>query len=182
MHHDLKKIKTIRQQIGLTQSKLARMSKVSQSMITKIERGRIDPSYTIATKIFAVLDDQLKNKHKEIYAKNIMTKNIISVRPENTIEEVIKKMKKNAISQIPIIEKITQVGSVSEDTFIKNYEKIKNKKMKIQEIMDEPFPTLPENTNLDLIKELLKTYSAIITIKNGKYSGIITKADLLKKL
>lgn len=182
MHYELKKIKQLRQQTGLTQAQLAKLAQVSQSMITKIERGKIDPSYTIATKIFATLEEQLTNKHKKTYAKNVMTKNIISIQPENSIEDAIKKMKKNAISQIPVIKNNNLVGGISEDTFIKNFEKIKNKKMKIQEIMDEPFPTIPENTNIDLIKELLKTYSAIITIKNGKHSGIITKADLLKKL
>ena len=182
MNYGLKKIKQIRHQAGLTQKQLAKLSNVSQSMITKIERGKIEPSYTIATKIFNILEEQIDKKHKKTNAKNLITKSIISIQPENTIEEAIKKMKNNAISQIPIIKNNNIIGSISEDTFIKNYEKITDKKMKIKEIMDEPFPIIPEDTNIDLIKELLKNYSAVITVKNGKYSGIITKADLLKKL
>jgi len=182
MHQNLKKIKQIRQQTGLTQAQLAKLSNVSQSMITKIERGRIDPSYTIATKIFSTLEEQLNKSNKKIYAKNIMTKNIISVKPESTIDRAIKKMNKNAISQIPVIKENIVIGSISEDIFIKNYDKLKNKNILIKEIMEEPFPIIPENTKITLVKELLKSYSAIITVKNGKYSGIITKADLLKRL
>jgi predicted transcriptional regulator len=74
------------------------------------------------------------------------------------------------------------IGSISEETFIKKYEKIKKSDIKVEEIMDEPFPTLPENTNIPLTRDILKLYPAVILLKHGKPIGIITKADLLRRL
>ena len=91
-------------------------------------------------------------------------------------------MKTNAISQLPVFEETTIVGSISEDTFIKNYDKIHDKRIQVKKIMDEPFPTMSDNTSITLIKEILKTYSAVVITKNGTPIGIISKADLLKKL
>jgi len=182
MLYELKRIKQMRQKLGLTQSQLAKLANVSQSLITKVERGTIEPSYTIVRRIFLVLEEELGRKQKTIFAKDISVKNIISLKPEDTIENAIHLMKKHAISQIPIVKDQICIGSISEETFIKNYDKIENIKIKIQSIMDEPFPTIPENTPAGLIRELLKTYSAVITMKNGKTSGIVTKADLLKRI
>ena len=51
----------------------------------------------------------------------------------------------------------------------------------VEEIMDEAFPTIPEDASLSLINEMLKIYPAIIVIKNGKPLGIISKTDILQK-
>jgi len=91
-------------------------------------------------------------------------------------------MEKRAISQMPVVKDNVIVGSVSEETFIKNYEKIRNKYIKVKEIMDDPFPALPEETHISLIRDILKTYSAVVLTKKGRPAGIISKVDLLKKL
>jgi len=178
----LKRIKQMRQKLGLTQTQLAKLADVSQSLITKIERGAIEPSYSIARKIFTVLEEQLANAQKEIVAKNICSKDIVSIKSDDIIDKAIKLMKKHAISQLPIMKDNSIVGSISEETFIKNYDKIKSKKIKVEGIMNDPFPTIPENMHLSLIRDILKTYPAVIVTKQGKLTGIITKADLLKRL
>lgn len=182
MFYDLEKIKQMRQKLGLTQTQLAKLAGVSQSMITKIERGSIEPSYLIAKKIFTLLDERLAEKQKEIIARNICTKGIASIKNDDSIELAIKLMKKLAISQMPVMKDNIIVGSISEETFIKNYDKIRSKEMKVEDIMDEPFPAISEDTHISLIRDILKRYSAVILTKKGKPTGIISKADLLKKL
>ena len=182
MFYELERIKQMRHKLGLTQTQLARLAGVSQSLITKIERGKIEPSYSIAKKIFTLLEEELAKKQKEIIAKNICTKGIASIKPDGTIDQVIKLMKKLAISQIPVIKDNFIVGSISEETIINNYDKITNANIKVEQIMDEPFPTISENTHISLIRDILKTYHAVIVTKQGKPTGIISKADLLKKL
>ena len=182
MLEELDKIKQMRQKVGLTQTQLSKLAGVSQSLITKIERGSLEPSYSTVKKIFSVLEEKLADTQKEIIAKTICTKKIAFIKSDDSIDDAIKLMKKYAISQIPVIKENIIVGSISEETFIKKFGKIKNKEMKVEEIMDEPFPTISEDTHLTLIRNILKTYSAIILIKSGKPTGIITKADLLKKL
>ena len=46
MIHDLSEIKNLRKKAGITQLDLARKASVSQSLIAKIEAGKIDPTYT----------------------------------------------------------------------------------------------------------------------------------------
>ena len=182
MLYELNRIKQMRTELGLTQTELANLSKVSQSLIAKIERGNIEPSYSIARRIFIVLEEQITNKQKELVAKNICSKNLVTIASDDSIEKAIKLMKKHAISQIPVIKDNVLIGSISEETFINNYDKINNANMDIAQIMDDPFPTLPEDTPISLIKDILKTYTAAILLKNGKPFGIISKADLLKGL
>lgn len=182
MLYELKRIKQMRQKLGLTQIELAKLSGVSQSLITKIERGSTEPSYTIAKKIFTILDEKLTSSQKKLTAKNICTKNITFIESDDEVDKAINLMKKHAISQIPVTKKDAIVGGISEETFIKNYDQIKNKETKIEEIMDEPFPTVSEDANTTLIKDILKSYSAVILTKKGNPTGIITKADLLKRI
>jgi len=42
---DLEALVRLRKRLGLSQRELARISGVSQSLISKIERGKINPSY-----------------------------------------------------------------------------------------------------------------------------------------
>lgn len=182
MISDLSKIKQMRQRLGLTQAQLSHLTGISQSTITKIERGKLDPSYNIAKKIFQTLERQLQLKQKTTIARDMYSKKIITIQPDSTIIDTIKKMEKYAISQLPVTKNDIFVGSISEETIVRKFEKIKNKETKIENIMDEPFPTMPEITPINLIIDVLKTYNAVIITKNGKTSGIITKANLMKKI
>lgn len=182
MLYELERIKQMRQKLGLTQIQLANLAGVSQSLITKIERGNIEPSYSIAKRIFVLLEEKLAEKQKEIIAKNICTKGIVSIESRDTIEHAVKLMKKLAISQMPVIKDHNIVGSISEETFIRNYERLNSKNMRVEDIMDEPFPTISEDTHISLIRDILKIYAVVILTKQGKPTGIISKADLLKKL
>jgi predicted transcriptional regulator len=181
MAEELIKIKKMRQKLGMTQAELAKLANVSQSVITKIERGKIEPSYSIARKILLTLEQEMKGKHKQIQAKDVCSKKIISVQANQTISKTVDLMVKNAISQMPVFKENVLVGSIYEDLFIRKYDKIRNKEMKVEEIMDEAFPTIPEDASLYLINEMLKIYPAIIVIKNGKPLGIISKTDILQK-
>lgn len=182
MLYELEKIKQMRQKLGFTQAQLAKLANVSQSLITKIERGKIEPSFSIAKRIFTVLEEQLANTQKEILVNNICTKNIVVIKSNDTVDNAIKLMKKYGISQMPVTKEKIIVGSISEETFIKKFDRIKNRDVRIEEIMDEPFPTMSENMHVTLIIDILKLYPAIILTKQGKPTGILTKADLLRRL
>ena len=51
----IRKIKKFRERVGLSQNEVASIVGVSQSAITKYEKGLQIPSYTVGTKIFEVL-------------------------------------------------------------------------------------------------------------------------------
>jgi len=91
----------MRVKLGITQKQLANMIDVSTSMINQIESGRSQPSYKTAKKIFDNLAT-LEGKLSPNKAEDICYKNIIKLKPTNSLHEAIKQMRKHSISQIPI--------------------------------------------------------------------------------
>lgn len=179
---ELERIGKLRKQLGLTQKQLAGLAGVSQSLIAKIESGRIDPAYSKVTQILAALERE-QNKDKKT-ADQIMTPSIFSVRPGDTLEKAISLMRSNDISQLPVLENGQCVGSLS-DSMIVELVSHKGKDLKslnVSEVMHDSFPVIPANSLVDIVIDLLRHYRAVLVEKNGKIAGIITKADLLKAL
>ena len=178
MPYELNEIKNIRRKIGLTQNELAKRANVSQSLIAKIESGRLDPSYSNATKIMDALSSITKKQ--ELKAEQIMNKKIIFVSPNEAIKDVIQKLKKYEISQLPVVEDNKCVGLVSESILL---DSIINKKGKnVKDIMEEAPPIISKEASIDVISNLLRFYPIILVASGGRYEGIITKADMLLKI
>ncbi len=112
MEFELKDIKNLRKKFNLTQSQLAHKANVSQSLIAKVEAGRLYPTFTNAQKIFAAL--QLLSDKNDLKVSSVMTKKIVSVNPDNNLKEVINKMKKFEISQLPVVDNGKPIGLLSE--------------------------------------------------------------------
>src|SRR3989344_4527688 len=103
MVFDITQLKEIRKQLNLTQHQFAQKIGISQSMVAKIESGKLDPTYSYVIKIEQAIESLSKNE--ELKAKDIMTKKIISVKKETQVKEIINVLTKHGISQVPIIEK-----------------------------------------------------------------------------
>ena len=178
--NDLSEIKIIRKKLDLTQKDLAKVSGVSQSLIAKIESGKIDPSYTNAIKIFETL--RHIEKKNQIICREIMNRKIISVRPQDTVVEAIKKMRKFEISQMPVIIGNEVKGYVSDSILLEKILKEKSEKLLIEDVMEDTPPALPEDATKEVVISLLKFFPLVIIVKKGKPIGIITKADLLRTI
>jgi len=69
--------------------------------------------------------DLLKNFGKHKMVSQIMSKNIISIGPEDTIEEALKLMKENKIKRLPVVDSQKQlVGIISMTDIAANVEKL----------------------------------------------------------
>lgn len=178
MTYELEEVKKIRKKLGMTQTELANRAGVSQSLIAKIESGRIDPTYTKTKKIFAALSEL--EKKEEIKAEQIMAGRIISIDPNEYIKEAISKMKKFQISQLPVMEGSKLVGLVSESTILDAL--LNSKGTKVRDIMQESPPIVSKTTPIQVVSNLLKHYPMVLVSEEGKLIGLITKSDLLGKL
>ena len=178
MTYELEEVKKIRKKLGMTQSELASCAGVSQSLIAKIESGRIDPTYTKANKIFTALNEL--EKKEEIKAEQLMTNKIIDISPDDSIKDAIAMMKKSQISQLPVIDNHKLIGLVSESTILDAL--LKSKATKVKEIMQEAPPIVSKTTSIQVISNLLKYYPMVVVSEEGKLVGLITKSDLLSKL
>jgi predicted transcriptional regulator len=173
-----------RRQLGLKQAELAKLAGVSQSLVAKLEAGKIDSSYTKVKTIFDVLD-RLEAKTK-IQEEKVVPNEVISIQNDEPISKVVRLMKDHGYSQIPIFNGKQSVGSISEKTILRQILSGKDlaqiSKLPTEEIMEEAFPQVSEDAPLSLISSLLQTYPAVLVSKKGNVIGIITKADLLRML
>jgi predicted transcriptional regulator len=173
-----------RRLIGLTQQQLARLAGVSQSLIAKLESGKIDPSYT---KVKAILD-ALERLHteSEVLAEEVLHEGVIKVQKSELVSKAVQTMAEHGISQLPVFDGKHSVGSISEKTIVGKVSAGKDlsqiSKLPVSDIMEEAFPQVGEDAPLPLISSLLQVYPAVLISTKGKVIGIVTKADLLKKM
>lgn len=179
---DIENIKKMRKGLGMTQKELAVAINVSQSIIAKIESRKVNPSYDLIRKIFNFFENiERKNQTK---AADIMNKKIIHVYRNDKISRAIELMKRYGYSQLPVFSGDHSVGSISEETIVnmmstgESLKRIMEKK--VEDVMEESFPVVTEDTPVSSVSALLQHSSAVIVNKKGKISGIITKSDLLK--
>ncbi len=189
---DLHSILRNRRRLGLTQSELARLAGVSQSLVAKIEAGRLDPAYSKAKHLLDVLDQLSRREEKR--AKEVMHSPVSSVKTSELLFHAVSLMRRHGFSQLPVEDvQGKMVGSLSERSVIERLEQasvgrgrtagsLDSKHVLVSEIMDEPFPTVSELTPVSAIAHLLHDSPAVLVLRKGKPAGIVTKADLLKVL
>lgn len=183
MFPEISSIQKKRKKFNLTQKDLANGVGISQSMIAKLESNKLEPSYSIATKIFTYLDEFENTKTR--ICSEIMSKKICSVNSNDLIEKGIKFMKEKGISQIPVKEGDFFVGVLSEAILYSKLEEgMKREELfskKIKDIMGSALPIVGYDTPVYSIIPLLKFNNAILIRekKDKKIVGIITKSDLL---
>lgn len=175
-------IRDSRRKSGMTQHQLAVSAGVSQSLIAKIESGRIDAAYSKVRAILEALDRaQLK---AEKAAKEIMHTGVQAVQPAETLHAAAAAMRKHSISQMPVVEGKQLVGSITEQAILSHFssEPKKMATLRVSDAMEEAFPTALPSTPISAVASLLRHHSAVLVMDKGKIAGIITKADLLKTI
>ena len=178
----LEEIAHKRRLLGIKQAELAKLSGVSQSLIAKLESGKIDPSYTKVKNIFEALEKL--ELHTKIQAGKVLQTEIVGIQKNEPVSKVVELMKKHGYSQIPVFDGKHPVGSISEKTLLNQILAGKDlaqiAKLPIEAVMEEAFPQVDEDAPLSLISSLLQVYSAVLVSRKGVAVGIITKADLLR--
>ncbi len=180
---DLREIKARRISAGLTQSQLAQLSNVSQSLIAKIEAGNIEPSYAKAKRLFDYLTQLHAKQEKQ--ARDLMTKPVLFVKADESLKKAIRALERHGLSQLPVLSKGKQVGSISEKSILAKINSrpgIDVEKALAQEAMEEALPTIQPNTPESVVRQLLGFNPAVLVVKKGRIAGIITKSNLLEQM
>jgi len=175
-------IKQMRIKLGITQKKLAGMAGVSTSMINQIESGRSQPSYDTAKKIFDNLAT-LEGKSSSHKAGEFCSKDIVKLRPDDTLQDAIKKMRKHSISQIPVFDGKEPVGVISEESIVKHLVdagEAELKNFKLSDVMEPIPPIVDQDTPSNVLVPLIRYSKCILVSNKSKIIGIITAADTLK--
>lgn len=143
-----------------------------------------------------------------IRAKNIMTRDVITVNPSMTIEEFARVLMKNQISGAPVVdEKGSLIGIATENDLITQNKRLhiptilrlfdafiplgtsrlereikKITATTVEEICTKKVVTVDPETPLEEIATIMteKKIHLIPVIKEGKIVGIIGKRDIIK--
>lgn len=180
----IEEIKKMRKHLDVTQSELARMANVSQSTIAKLEKNSISASYEIVTRVFEAIENEGRLRKINRTARDVFHTPIISLPKEATLAEGSELMKRRGYSQLPVLNGDNVVGSISDETVLNQLRQGASvedfSRIKVESVMNEAYPVIPETTPVDMIATLLSGSPAVLVQRKGKISGIITKSDLLK--
>ena len=176
--NEIREIGIIRKKLGLTQTELAQKSGVSQSLIAKIESGKLDPTYSKTKKIFETLN--LLSQEKSLKARDIMNRKVVSVQPLKKLDSVIRVMRKYGISQLPVMEGNRVAGLVTESLLLKQIME-KGPSGTVGEVMETAPPIVSEKTDMGAVVGLLRHFPLVLVMEKGTLRGLITKSDILGK-
>jgi CBS domain-containing protein len=144
-------------------------------------------------------------------AKNIMTKDVITVRPEEKVEKVAQLLVENKISGIPVVDENNQVlGIVSEKDlmirasewkvpfyltlfdsiiFLENPIRFNNNLKKytalqVKDAMTTKVIVVEEDAPVSEVVEIMQKHkiNRVPVVKHGRLIGIVTRNDILKSL
>ncbi len=144
-------------------------------------------------------------------AKDIMTRDVITVRPEDEVEKVAQLLLENKISGIPVVDENHQViGMITEKDlmvkatelkvpfyltlfdsiiFLENPIRFKNDLKKytasqVKDAMTAKVHWVAEDTPVSEIVEIMQkeNINRVPVIRHGKIIGIVTRNDILKSL
>ena len=180
---ELGSLKDLRRQAGLTQKNLAKTAGVQQSIISRIEDGKIsDPSYSTVKRIFDALGAGKQREHPRLLcAKDVMNPKVVSIAPHKRVLEAWKIMKVRDFTQLPVIDESGRIhGSVSINSLPDAGDTVEQRGTeRVADILDDPFPIVRMDTPVSSISALLKAHPATLVMQKGRIVGIITKYDLV---
>ena len=118
-------------------------------------------------------------------AKNIMTKDVITVRTDTSIFDAIELLVKNKITGMPVVkEDMTLVGILTEKDALRLFYSLEDDKHKtVEDFMTRPAVHYNENESLQAICDfmMINYFRRVpVTSKKGKVVGIISRPDVIK--
>ena len=126
----------------------------------------------------------LKRENEMLKAKDIMTKDVVVVWPETSVEEALELMLAHMISGIPVVNKdMILIGIITEKDLLGLFygpQQVKGKT--VEEFMTQPAVHFDENEDFEGICKCLVdvTFRRVPVTKDEKVVGIVSRPDVLK--
>lgn len=119
-----------------------------------------------------------------ILVRDVMSKNVKTVRPNSTINEVVRKMNKFEIGSIIVTDGEKPVGIITERDILRRVLEVNmaSEAMKAKEIMSSPILTIESQATTEEAATLMnsKRIKKIPVIDDGKLVGIVTSTDIVR--
>ncbi len=107
---------------------------------------------------------------------------MVSTAPGATVRQALRLMTLHDVSQLPVMDGESCVGSVSDWSLTaRSLENTKLLDATVSDVMDAPFPIVESTQPLEVVVKLLsKSNPAVLVRTNGGVGGIVTRSDVLQ--
>jgi CBS domain-containing protein len=112
-------------------------------------------------------------------AKDIMTSNVCTIRPEANAQEAAQLLSQKRISGLPVVNRDGKIiGIVTEADIIS---KVNREGLLVADIMSHEVITVDEETSVSEIASLLtqRRIKRVPVVQKGKLVGIVSRADIV---
>ena len=134
------------------------------------ERGYVDAVVQITAA------EVVKAKHSAGKVREL-----VIARPYQTVFHALKSMQDQDISQIPVFEENTPIGTIYEDQILNLALQGKDlRKLVVREVMSNPLPQVPKTAPVERVTHILSHENPAVFVDMGNsHFEILTKYDLM---
>ncbi|MDA4127474.1 MAG: helix-turn-helix domain-containing protein [Thaumarchaeota archaeon] len=179
---EVKEIKERRLRLRISQRELAKNLGVSQSIVAKIERNKVSPSYLLVKKVFTYLESVHATEGGR--AAEIASRPVAYVQFDDAVQKGVHILQSTGYKQLPVRYEDVWAGCLYQRTISRHLLETGDPRSvlrrQVGQIMDEALPSVAEETPTTAIIPLLQQYQAVLVTRKGRVTGIITNTDLLK--
>lgn len=111
-------------------------------------------------------------------ARDIMTREVVTVTPDTPVEELAKVLTDRRISGVPVVDEAGNVVGIATEADIL----AKGRVGKVADIMTREVISVCEDTPIDEIARVLadKGIKRVPVLREGKLVGIVSRADIVR--
>ncbi|MBV6421576.1 MAG: putative cystathionine beta-synthase [Ignavibacteriaceae bacterium] len=132
-------------------------------------------------KLNRMLDTEIKTlRDISDRKKSFGIEEIISVKEDDKVKDVLELITKTGYSQIPVLKGKQSIGAIRESRLLSKL--VDNPQLYnnlIKDVMEESLPILDAITEIEEVKKCIKNNSAILVSDFGLITDIITRYDLI---
>ncbi len=168
-------IRIARQKYKIKSSKLARESGISPSAMSKLETGKLKPSYELVYRVLCALETLVSQRGTAETVEKRMSGDVATVSPLDPISKARGMMKGKGFSQLPVLDANGGlVGMVTEGSILDNPEAAV-----CGDAAESNYAIVGPDTALERARQLARNVQAVLIVDGGKLVGILTKADFI---
>jgi predicted transcriptional regulator len=178
----LSEIRKRRVALGISLGELARAVGRSDATLSRIERGRIRPSYDLVQRILSYLETEEGQAAPRLSVTDVMNRGLVTIESGAALTTAAQRMDGGAFSQLPVVDSGRVVGALSETALLRALGGAASRRLRVRDVLEPAYPVVDEGFPADLLPGLLGRYPAVLVSHRGELRGIVTKADLIRGL
>ena len=116
-------------------------------------------------------------------AKDVMTKDVISISPEATLSDAIELLVAKEISGMPVVDAEEKMIGIISEKDILNFAFSGNlHNTKVKEVMSKNVTSFPPDADIDSIALVIseRQFRRVPIVEKGKIAGIISRRDIIR--